>query len=137
MTFGEKVKAARLAMNLSQTELAQLTGISERSLYTYEQLGTLPRKSNIRKLAEALHVSVSYLFDDERTDTQSRINEDMFLSEAREQFDAKGAKEAQEILGRVRSLFADDDLDEDAKDVFFQALMAVYMNSKKNAKEKR
>ena len=42
MTFGEKIKEARLAMNLSQTELAQMTGISERSLYTYEQLGTLP-----------------------------------------------------------------------------------------------
>ncbi|EKC46280.1 protein containing Helix-turn-helix type 3 domain protein, partial [human gut metagenome] len=56
MTFGEKIKEARLAMNLSQTELAQLTGISERSLYTYEQLGTIPRKGNIRKLAEALHV---------------------------------------------------------------------------------
>lgn len=37
MTFGEKIKEARLAMNLSQTELAQMTGISERSLYTYEQ----------------------------------------------------------------------------------------------------
>lgn len=45
MTFGEKVKEARLAMNLSQTELAQLTGISERSLYTYEQLGTLLEKA--------------------------------------------------------------------------------------------
>ena len=31
MTFGEKIKEARLAMNLSQTELAQMTGISERS----------------------------------------------------------------------------------------------------------
>ena len=121
-------------MNLSQTELAQLTGISERSLYTYEQLGTLPRKSNIRKLAEALHISVSYLLDDEETDKQSRINEDMFLAEARKQFGAKGAKEAQEVLGRVSSLFAGGDLD--AKDVFFQALMAVYMYSKKNAKEK-
>ena len=98
MTFGEKVKEARLAMNLSQTELAQLTGISERSLYTYEQLGTLPRKSNIRKLAEALHISVSYLLDDEETDKQSRIDEDMFLAEARKQFGAKGAKEAQEVL---------------------------------------
>lgn len=48
MTFGEKVKEARLAMNLSQTELAQMTGISERSLYTYEQLGTLPRKNNVK-----------------------------------------------------------------------------------------
>ncbi|MFR0667315.1 MAG: helix-turn-helix domain-containing protein [Faecalimonas umbilicata] len=46
MTFGEKIKEARLAMNLSQTELAQMTGISERSLYTYEQLGTLPEKQH-------------------------------------------------------------------------------------------
>ena len=64
------------------------------------------------------------------------VDEDMFLAEAREQFGAKGAKEAQEVLGRVSSLFAGGDLDEDAKDVFFQALMAVYMDSKKNAKEK-
>lgn len=122
-------------MNLSQTELSQLTGISERSLYTYEQLGTLPRKSNIKKLAEALHISVSYLLDDEETGSQSYIGEDMFLAEAREQFGARGAKEAQEVLGRVSSLFAGGDLDEDAKDVFFQALMAVYMDSKKNAKK--
>ena len=123
-------------MNLSQTELSKLTGISERSLYTYEQLGTLPRKSNIKKLAEALHISVSYLLDDEETGSQSYIGEDMFLAEAREQFGARGAKEAQEVLGRVSSLFAGGDLDEDAKDVFFQALMAVYMDSKKNAREK-
>ena len=136
MTFGEKVKEARLALNLSQAELAQMTGISERSLYTYEQLGTLPRKNNIRKLAEALHISVSYLLDDEETDSQSHIDEDMFLAEAREQFGAKGAREAPEVLGRVSSLFAGGELDEDAKDVFFQALMAVYMDSKKNAREK-
>ncbi|WP_461810472.1 helix-turn-helix domain-containing protein [Faecalimonas sp.] len=136
MTFGEKIKEARLAMNLSQTELAQLTGISERSLYTYEQLGTLPRKNNIRKLAEALHISVSYLLDEDETDTQSQIDNDMFIMEAREKFGSKGAKEAQDVLGRVNSLFAGGDLDEEAKDVFFQAVMAVYMDSKKNAREK-
>ena len=131
MTFGEKIKEARLAMNLSQTELAQMTGISERSLYTYEQLGTLPRKSNIRKLAEALHISVSYLLDESETDSQSHIDQDMFILEAKENFGSKGAKEAQEVLGRVNSL-----LDEDAKDVFFQAIMSVYMDSKKTAREK-
>lgn len=136
MTFGEKVKEARLALNLSQTELAQMTGISERSLYTYEQLGTLPRKSNVRKLAEALHVSVSYLMDDEETDTQSNLDKDLFIASARESFGYKGAKEAQEVLGRVNSLFAGGELDDDAKDVFFQAVMAVYMDSKQNAKEK-
>ena len=136
MTFGEKIKEARLAMNLSQTELAQITGISERSLYTYEQLGTLPRKRNIRKLAEALHISVSYLLDEDETDTQSHIDNDMFIMEAREKFGSKGAKEAQDVLGRVNSLFAGGDLDDEAKDVFFQAVMAVYMDSKKNAHEK-
>ena len=34
-------------------------------------------------------------------------------------------------LGRVNSLFAGGELDEDAKDVFFQAIMSVYMDSKK------
>ena len=127
MTFGEKIKEARLAMNLSQTELAQKTGISERSLYTYEQL---------RKLAEALHISVSYLLDESETDSQSHIDQDMFILEAKENFGSKGAKEAQEVLGRVNSLFAGGELDEDAKDVFFQAIMSVYMDSKKTAREK-
>ena len=54
----------------------------------------------------------------------------------KEQFGSKGAKEAQDVLNRVSSLFAGGDLDEDAKDVFFQALMTVYMDSKKNAREK-
>ena len=128
MTFGEKIKEARLAMHLSQTELAQMTGISERSLYTYEQLGT--------KLAEALHISVSYLLDESETDSQSHIDQDMFILEAKENFGSKGAKEAQEVLGRVNSLFAGGELDEDAKDVFFQAIMSVYMDSKKTAREK-
>ena len=135
MTFGEKVKEARLALNLSQAELAQMTGISERSLYTYEQLGTLPRKNNIRKLAEALHISVSYLLDDEETDSQSHIDEDMFLAEAREQFGAKGAREAQEVLGRVKNHLPEE-LDEDAKDVFFPGIDGSLYGFKKNAREK-
>lgn len=60
----------------------------------------------------------------------------MFILEAKENFDSKGAKEAQEVLGRVNSLFAGGELDEDAKDVFFQAIMSVYMDSKKTAREK-
>jgi hypothetical protein len=45
MKFGEKVLAARLALNLSQTELAEKTGLTERSLYTYEQLNIMPHTS--------------------------------------------------------------------------------------------
>ncbi len=74
--------------------------------------------------------------DESETDSQSHIDQDMFILEAKENFGSKGAKEAQEVLGRVNSLFAGGELDEDAKDVFFQAIMSVYMDSKKTAREK-
>ena len=76
---------------------------------------------------------MSYLLDESETDSQSHIDQDMFILEAKENFGSKGAKEAQEVLGRVNSLFAGGELDEDAKDVFFQAIMSVYMDSKKNS----
>lgn len=136
MTFGEKVKEARLALNLSQVELAKMTGISERSLYTYEQLGTIPRMSNVQKLAEALKVTASYLLDEEETDTQSNLDEELFVATAKSEYGYKGAKEAQAVIGRTRALLAGGDLDEEAKEVFFRALMEVYLESKGEAKEK-
>lgn len=136
MTFGEKVKEARLIKNLSQTELAAITGISERSLYTYEQLNTLPRKSNIKKLADALSVSVSYLVDDEEADKQKNIENEDFLDTVKDKFGYKGAKEAKDVLKRAGALFAGGDLDDDAKEIFMQSLMQVYISSKKEASEK-
>jgi len=136
MTFGEKIKEARLAHNLSQTELAQLTGISERSLYTYEQLGTIPRKSNIKKLADALDVTVQYLMDSEETDKQSHIDEELFVPAAKSEYGYKGAREAQDVISKTRALLAGGDLDDDAKEVFFRALMEVYLESKAEASAK-
>lgn len=136
MTFGEKVKEARRSLNLSQAELAAKTGISERSLYTYEQLGTIPRKSNIQKIADALNVTVAYLMDDDETDKQSHIDEELFLSAAKSKYGYKGVKEAQEVIGKTKALLAGGDLDDEAKDVFFRALMEVYLESKAEASAK-
>ena len=83
MTFGEKLKTVRLSLNLSQSELSEKTGISERSLYTYEQTGILPRSNNLRKLAEALNVSVSYLLDEEETDPTKDIDHDIFIANSK------------------------------------------------------
>ena len=136
MTFGEKIRETRLALNLSQAELAQMTGISERSLYTYEQLGILPRNNNIKKLAEALHVSAAYLLDNEETDPNKGLDEAKLIDDVRKEFGSRGAREAREVLERAGALLAGGDLDEDAKDAFFQSLMEVYLDSKKNAREK-
>ncbi|SCP98612.1 Helix-turn-helix [Anaerobium acetethylicum] len=136
MTFGEKVKEARILKNLSQTELAAITGISERSLYTYEQLDTIPRKNNLKKLADALNVSVSYLVDNEESDTQKNIENEEFIDQVKDKFGYKGAKEARDVIDRAGALFAGGDLDDDAKEIFMQSLMQVYISSKKEASEK-
>lgn len=136
MTFGEKVKQARLALNLSQSELAEKTGISERSLYTYEQTGTLPRSGNVQRIAEALNVSVGYLLDEDEAETQKNIDQDIFLANVKNRYGYRGAREATDVLSRAAALFAGGELDDKAKDVFFQSLMEVYIASKEEAREK-
>ena len=76
MTFGEKLINARISLNLSQTELAEKVGVSERSVYSYEQTGTFPRTAVLKRIAEALNVSVSYLMDEEETDKLKNISEE-------------------------------------------------------------
>lgn len=136
MTFGEKLKTVRLSLNLSQSELSEKTGISERSLYAYEQTGILPRSNNLRKLADALNVSVSYLLDEEETDPNKNIDHDIFIANSKNQYGYKGAREATELLSRASALFAGGELDDEAKELFFQSLMEVYLDSKQEARNK-
>ncbi len=136
MTFGEKVKLARLSLNLSQSELAEKTGISERSLYTYEQIGVMPRSGNVQKIAEALNVSVGYLLDENETDTKKNMDQDIFLANVKNEYGYRGAREATDVLSRASALFAGGELDEEAKDIFFQSLMEVYLESKEEARAK-
>lgn len=136
MTFGEKLKTVRLSLNLSQSELSEKTGISERSLYTYEQTDTLPRSNNLRKIADALNVSVSYLLDEEETDPGKNIDHEIFIANSKNKYGYKGAREATEVLSRASALFAGGDLDDAAKELFFQSLMEVYLDSKQEARNK-
>lgn len=68
-----------------------------RSLYTYEQLNTLPRKNNIKRLADALNISVSYLIDDGETDRQKNIENEDFIDDVKGKFGYKEAKEAKDV----------------------------------------
>ena len=136
MTFGEKVRLARTTLNLSQTELSEITGISERSLYTYEQLNTIPRKSNVQKLADALHVSVTYLMDEQEEDSQKDMDQESFIMKVKNAYGNKSAHDAQEVLEKAGALFAGGELDDEAKEIFMQSLMEVYIRSKEKAREK-
>lgn len=136
MTFGEKMVEARLAHNLSQMELAEKVGVSERSIYAYEQTGTFPRTAVLKKLAEALNLTVTYLMDDAETDKNKNIDEELFLANAKNTYGSKGAREAQAVLDKASALFAGGELDDEAKEIFMQSLMEVYIESKSEAREK-
>ena len=136
MQFGEKLRNARLALNLSQIELAESAGITERSIYSYEHTGTLPRTAVLKKLADALSVTVAYLVDEDEINTQKSIDEELFLANAKNEFGYKGAREAQSVLERASALFAGGELEDEAKYIFFKSLMEVYLESKTEAREK-
>jgi hypothetical protein len=96
----------------------------------------MPRPGNLQKLADALNVSVGYLVDEEETDTQKDIDQDLFLANVKNEFGSRGAREANELLQRAHALFAGGELEDSAKDIFFQSFMEVYLESKSEARTK-
>ena len=83
MTFGEKLKEARLKAGLSQEELSQRLSVSRSAVAKWETDKGMPDVANLKALAGLLDVSVDYLLDDENT---------LDLSVIREPVDLKGEK---------------------------------------------
>ena len=135
-TFSDKVREARISLNMNQETLGQLVGVSKRAIAAYETDGTRPRPRTLAKLAETLQVSVDYLTNDEITDPQYGIEKQPFVEEARERFGAKAAREIDFLMERNAALFAGGEVSQEAKDAYFEAVMQAYMTSKAEARAK-
>ena len=121
MKFGEKLKALRLERNLSQKALADLTGITVRTIQNYETTDILPKKRDTYDmLAKVLAVDVSELMCE---------SEDFILN-AGEQYGSRGARQAQAILDQVNGLYAGGELSEEDMDAFNRALQEAYWEAK-------
>ncbi len=75
MTFGEKLKNARLAIGLSQEQLSEKLCVSRQAITKWENNRGLPDILNLKALSELLNVSIDYLLDDEITFEQSVLKE--------------------------------------------------------------
>lgn len=64
MLSGEKLRAIRALRNVSQAELAAKAGISPASIATFETGKSELRSGTVRKLCEALGVTVVYRLGD-------------------------------------------------------------------------
>jgi transcriptional regulator with XRE-family HTH domain len=61
-TLGRRIRRARLHRDITQKDLAGLVGISRNAMNKLEKGETLdPRMTHLRKIAEALGVSMDYL----------------------------------------------------------------------------
>ena len=130
MTFSDKIKRSREVAGLTQQELADLVGVSKRTIASYESTNAKARGTTIVKLARALKVSVRYLSDDASTDPLEDIEKDSYVEEARQLYGAAGARDVDALLRDNAALFAGGALSQEEKDAFFEAVMRAYVTSK-------
>lgn len=121
MTFGEKIKAARKEANLTQKELAVLSGISLRTIINYEHDEKKPRKrSTYTTLAIVLHVDETALMDE---------NEE-FILDATERYGDRGRQQAIKLTQEVAGLYAGGTLEEEDMDAMMKAIQDAYWVAK-------
>ena len=136
MTFSEKIKARREELRLNQEQLADLCGVSRRTIISCETTERKPYASTVRKIAAGLGVTVYYLEHDEVDDPQAGIEQEPYVEEARVKYGKKGAEEMARVLEQNEALFAGGILSEEQKDMFFEAVSRAYFSNKQHAREK-
>ena len=123
MNLSEKLRNARAAKHMSQTELANKTGMSLRTIQNYEMGTRLPKsRSTYDKLAEALEMDVDILLDENAE----------FVLRASESYGGRGAKQAMDMVADIKALWAGGEMAEEDMDEIMQALQEAYWEAKKN-----
>lgn len=118
MTFGEKLKKARLKAGYSQTKLAKAIGVALNTIYNYENGLTLPQNYEIyEKLGEVLNLDPLYLYNEEKETLT-------------------GPQKVDALLSNVTTLFAGGELSEDEVDGVMKALQEIYWKCREDSKKK-
>ncbi len=133
-SFSDKLREARRALKLSQQQLAEMVGVSARSIIKYEVDGVKPRKAVMARISDALQLSMQYLTDDEITDPT--FGNDKQTGEVYEVVNEKAGRELEFLLKRSNALFAGGELSQEAKDEFFEAVTKSYIHCKEVARRK-
>ena len=80
MTIGEKIRAAREAKGLTIDELSSISGVDNRHIGKYEENKMMPRYTTLNKLADALDVKITTLYNDEKdkADSEAAAEDEKF-----------------------------------------------------------
>lgn len=135
-TTGEKIRDLRLSLGLKQSELAEKTGITIRSITNYETDASRPRGLQLRKICEALNVTEDYLLNPEIDDPSYGLETASYVNKVREQYGKKGAMDVKELLEANKAMLAGGDVPQEDKELFFQAVMEAYLLCKQDAHDR-
>lgn len=64
MTIGEKVRQKRLERDLTQSELAKLSGVSKSMIFYIEKDLRIPTADKLKSIAKVLRCSMDYICND-------------------------------------------------------------------------
>lgn len=96
-SVGERLRSLRTERNLSQRALAQAAGISTNSVSLIERDEISPSIATMQNLATALHVRISYFFEDESEQSVLHVK-----ASQRSAVDSQGVR-IESIGSRIRS----------------------------------
>lgn len=125
MKFNERLKELREHKNLTQEQLAKISGISSRMIQRYEYGTSRPRLDAAEKIAKALNVSTDELLG----------NADMLIAQANEKYGSRGAKQAMQLTDELTGLFAGGEMAEEDLDLMMKAIQDAYWIAKEKNKK--
>lgn len=97
MTFGEKLKAARIFNKMTQRQLANLIGAKHNSISDWENNKNRPDSDMIESLCQILNISADYLINENSTDFS---NEEQNLIKKYRALDDKGKETVNFIIDK-------------------------------------
>lgn len=134
-TFGEKLKELRDERNMLQSEMAELLGVSRKTIIEYENGNCKPIRKNLIKYAQILEVPVEYLRDDRYNTPLEVFNKPSpevlgMDAERRKAVSPNAISEMEFIKERGTALLAGGELSEDLKEEFFRCMYVAYLEGK-------
>ena len=116
--IGKRLQVIRKQQKISRSQLAEMSGISPRTIQNYEAGTSKPKIESIEKLAAALGSSARYLMYGVNPTPENYI------------------ENRQEVLKTVTEIFESDALSEEDKLAFLTEIQAIYLKAARKSDPK-
>lgn len=141
MPIGENIKRLRAMHGLSQKELAQIAGVSDKAVSTWENGTKEPRMGAVQKIADHFGLKKSNLIEDNGLEiniTPAPASGDLpTVSPTGQKIDARTRRQLEKVLDDDNLTYNGVVLDGDDKEKVKKALELIFWDVKEKNKRKK